>query len=419
MSKIIIHNVQLNQQPSDVVIEDKYFRSITPAAADFIPPADAKVIDGTNLAIAAPFYNTHNHAGMTLLRGFADDMRLQEWLNEHIWPIEAKLTAKITYDGVRLAILEMIKSGTVSFNDMYFFQTQTIRAAEEMGVRAQVGVLEMKFADSRYENDEIWERRKDYSDLIQINLAPHAIYTTTKELLQSVADKSEQFNVAIHTHAAETRFEVDSCLKEHNMTPIEYLDSVGILRRNTILAHCVHLTSHDMELIQKRQAVIAHNPCSNAKLASGICELDKLLKHGCRVTIGTDGCSSNNNLSMLEEMKFAALLAKVSTSDPTAANANMIYQLATRNGAEAFDINAGGIAVGKLADCILVNIKHHRLTGGDNLISHLVYSASEEVVNSVICNGRILMENRKVENEADIIDSARESCRILQQSQTK
>ncbi|MEG1980532.1 MAG: amidohydrolase family protein [Victivallaceae bacterium] len=143
MSKIIIHNVQLNGQPSDVTIENKLFSDITPAAVNFVPPPDAKVIDGTNQAITAPFYNTHNHAGMTLLRGFADDMRLQEWLNEHIWPIEAKLTAKITYDGVRLAILEMIKSGTVSFNDMYFFQTQTIRAAEELGVRAQVGVTKM------------------------------------------------------------------------------------------------------------------------------------------------------------------------------------------------------------------------------------------------------------------------------------
>ena len=414
----MLKNVVLNGTVTDVSIQGKRFSKIAPDQ----DTAGYEVIDAHGrFAILPPFYNTHNHAAMTLLRGYADDMELFTWLQNHIWPAEAKLTGEDVYDGSRLAILEMIKSGTVFFADMYWHQNDTIRAAEEMGIRASIGLLFI--CDS---NGELLERNRKSNQLIldkigqlpeeiMISCAPHAVYTVSEKVLREAGEIAGHYSTHIHIHASETAKEVADCIAQHGATPIAYLDRLGLLSEKTLLAHCTHLSAGDIALIASRRSVIAHMPVSNMKLCSGSFDLVAALNGNCRVTIGTDGCSSNNNLSMLEEMKFAAMLAKMVTGSPEAGRDTVIYDLATRCGAEAFGIDAGVIAEGKLADAVLVDLDNPLMVGDYNLIANMVYSADSSVIDTVICAGRVLMRDRHVPGEEEILERARKVCRKLAQ----
>lgn len=382
------------------------------------PPA--KVIDGrSRMAIVLPFYNTHTHSAMTLLRGYADDLELFTWLNEHIWPLEAKLSGEDVRIGSRLAALEMIKSGTVFFNDMYWFQAPTLETAEEFGMRAAVGRMFLtgpdgKLAESSiFCNTELVERAATASHRVEITLAPHAVYTVPENMLQEIAAESAAGNIRIHTHVSETAKEVADCREAHGgLTPVEYLDRLGIINERAVLAHCVHLTDRDIEIIAERGATISHQPVSNMKLVSGMFRFKDAAAAGCRIAIGTDGCASNNHLSIFNEMKFAALCAKMQSGDPTAATAASVWQCATVNGAAAFGIDCG-IEVGKVADAMLIDLDRPEMVADYNLVSNLVYSAHPEAVDTVICDGNVLMEHRVVPGEEEILNSARELCRDL------
>ena len=349
-------------------------------------------------------------------------MELFTWLHDYIWPAEAKLQEEDIYHGTRLAILEMIKSGTVFFADMYWHQQGTLRAVKEMGIRASVGLLFICDSNgdllerNRIANEKLLEQLKEFPEEISISCAPHAVYTVSSKVLKQAALLAEQHGLMIHIHASETAREVEECIAKHGKTPIAYLDELGLLTDHTLLAHCTALTPEDVKLIAERKSIIAHMPVSNMKLCSGSFALEQALSGGCRVTIGTDGCSSNNNLSMLEEMKFAALLAKLVTGDPEAGKDNVIFDLATRCGAEAFGIDAGVIAEGKLADAVLVDLDSPLMVGNYNLIANMVYSADSSVIDTVICGGRILMRNRHVPGEEEIIANARNVCRKIQSS---
>ncbi len=417
MSSILIKNVILDGVSTDVFIENNLIKTIGKS----LNVVAEKVIEcnGT-MAITPPFYNTHNHGAMTLLRGYADDLELFDWLSNYIWPAEAKLTGDDIYHGSRLAILEMIRSGTVFFNDMYWHQLDTIKAVEEMGVRAAIGALFITGTDgevlerNRQNNMELIANRKNFSDRIEITLAPHAIYTVAKPILEEIAHMAKAEDLYVHIHASETMREVEDSMEAHNLSPIAYLDSLNLLTPKTILAHCVHISDADIELIKERQAVIAHMPCSNMKLVSGQFPYHKAADIAkCRVTIGTDGASSNNNLSMLDEMKFAALSAKIESKNPTAAKDTDIFKAATQVGAEAFGINGGVIAESKVADCLLIKLNHPQMVGNYSLISNLVYSGDSSVIDTVICDGKILMEHNHVENEEEIIAKAQECCKKI------
>ena len=414
MIDLLLKNVVLNNTVCDVAVKNGMFSAIEKEIAQ---PA-VKVIDGKGrFAVCPGFYNTHTHHAMTLLRGYADDLELFDWLNNHIWPAEALLTEEDVYAGARLAILEMIKSGTIFFNDSYWHPRATAKAAVEMGVKAEVGLLYLSIADGstlkNEQNEALLDMADELPERVRIAHAPHAIYTVSTERLRKAAEDAERDGRHIHIHAAETKKEFDDCIAQHNMTPIAYLNSLGVLTEKTILAHCVHLTDDDRRIIAESGAVIAHNPVSNQKLCSGIFDWKHAAEANCKITIGTDGCSSNNNLSMLEEMKFAALSAKVSSMDPKCGKADEIYRAATVNGAEAFGFKSGIIAVGYEADAILVDLESPEMVGDYNLVSNLVYSASREVVDTVICQGKVLMEHRIVPGEAEIISSAREVCRKI------
>ncbi|MDR0971065.1 MAG: amidohydrolase [Bacteroidales bacterium] len=390
MNTILIKQVSLNGKNVDILIKDNIFKLISSK----IDIKTERIIDGRNLAIIPPFYNMHSHAAMTQLRGFADDMPLFKWLNDYIWIEESKMNEEDIYIGTILAIKEMIHSGTAFFLDMYWFDRQIIRAVENMKIRANVGIT---FIESRGEKEivekiDFINNFKHTSSLINISVAPHAIYTCSKDLFIELHKVAKQNNLKFQTHLAETIQEVEDCKKAHNnLSPVEYLDSIGVLDNNTILAHCVHISEKDAEILSERGCFLIHNPCSNMKLSSGCFNTPLVKKYNLNVALGTDGASSNNNLSMIEEMKFAALLAKHHFKDPALLSAEEVFLWATKNGAKAVGINAGEIKEGMLADCLLIDLNNPLMQPNHNFISNMVYSADGSVIKTLICNGEILL----------------------------
>lgn len=411
MSGLVIRNVILNGKKVDVTVVGNRFDSIAPAGQRQ-PSGDSvvEVIEAEGMAILPPFYNAHTHAAMSLLRGYADDMPLFKWLSEYIWPYEETLTAEDIRLGTRLAALEMIKSGTVFFNDMYFAIGETIDVVDKMGLRAAIGVTMMEnhgLAVRAKKLDLIGSWQDPTGGRVQITVAPHAIYTVGTDLLKLSADVARKAGISLHIHLSETQQEVEDCIRDHGTTPVRYLDSIGFLGPDVIAAHCVHVDDGEMEILARRGVTVVHNPCSNMKLSSGIFKAGSFAESGCRVTIGTDGCSSNNNLDMHEEMKFAALLAKCSSS-PETLPAPLALKWATEAGAEAFGIDAGTIETGRLADAILVDLRSERLLPGHNLISDWVYAADSSCIDTVICDGRVLMRHHHVPGEEEILSDVAE-----------
>ncbi len=396
---ILLKNVFFDGRNRNVLIRDGKFQNM-----DAPDSAEAEtVLDAEGAAILPAFYNTHNHAAMTLLRGYADDMPLQEWLSEYIWPYEDKLTDDDIEKGSRIAVKEMINGGSVFFNDMYFGIERTIKAADESGMRACIGITVMDNHSKAVEEEKrsFVENWKDPSGgRIQLAIAPHSIYTVGKEKLIRSAEWARRYGLKIHIHVSETITEVRDCIKEHGTTPVRYLDSTGLLGPDVIAAHCVHVDEEEWDILAKRGVTVSHCPCSNMKLGSGRFPYEKAIRSGARITLGTDGCSSNNNLDMREEMKFASLLAKAvgegegesldNFGDPSLLPAGEVLKWACRNGAEAFGIDGGVIAEGKAADCILADMRSADMSPCHNLISNWVYSASTADIRAVICDGRIL-----------------------------
>ena len=416
-ASLFIHHAKLNGDVVDALIENGIFTAIAPSLT---APQGITAIDADGKLLVPAFYNAHTHAAMSFLRGYADDMELFTWLNDHIWPAEGRLSSEDIYWGSKLAILEMIRSGTVFFNDMYWEPEMTLRAADEMGVRAAIGRLYIESSpgvilERNLLSTEALEsayRASSAKDRIQLTYAPHAVYTVSGITLRRIAEKAGASGGIIHIHASETRQEVDTCVKENGMSPIAWLDTCGLLTSRTVLAHCVHLSEADIELLRNRGTVAVHNPNSNYKLCSGQFDyLQVAEKARCRGALGTDGCASNNNLSMFDEMKLAALNAKIRSGVPTCGNAADIWEIATRGGAEAFGINAGVIAVGKLGDALLLDPDAPCLIPEHHLAANVVYAADPSCVDTVICAGRLLMRNRKIDGEEEILAGVREQLR--------
>lgn len=407
---ILLHNIKLNNQTTDILIADKHFQKISPNQTANVQT----IIDCSNKAILPAFYNNHSHAPMSLFRGISDDKNLFDWLNQDIWPREAKLTPEMIYTSTKFSILEMIKTGTVFFSDMYFHSEAIMNAVADMKIRAALSYCTCDlFDEDKYQQEMIKTRqfleiKNPAPDLITKVLSIHAVYTASEKLIRAQVDLAKEYDMPIHIHACETKKEVDDCIKEHNCTPIQYLDKLGALSNKTSLAHAVWLDDKDIDILAQKGVWLCTNPSSNYKLASGSFMLQKLIDKGCNITLGTDSMASNNDLSMLSEMKFCALSAKIQSNDPTAGSAKDIFKIATQNGAKAFSINAGEIAEGKLADCILVDLNNHLLIPEYNLISNMVYSADSSCIDTLICNGEILMQNHHINHEDKIINDMKE-----------
>lgn len=407
---ILIKQAEWSSESVDVFIETNRIQKIGDCGG---LTADT-VIDGSGKALLPTFHNAHHHAAMAYMRSYADDLELFEWLNEHVWPLEANITEEDVYHGARLACLEMIKSGTTFFNDQYWYFHGTARAVEEMGMRAALGptFIDMFDADRRAAEIsnaiELFEERTRYSDRIIFELAPHALYTASKEALEWCVEFAGEHGLMIHTHLSETEKEVSDCLKKHGMRPPAYLDSIGLLAPNLAAAHCIWLEREEMELLAERGVKALHCPASNMKLASGKFRFTDAQNAGLQIAIGTDGAASNNNLCMIEEIKLASLLEKHFTGDPTALPAQTAWHAGTCATAEIFGLNSGIIEEGALADLMLVNLNNERLVPGHNLIADMVYSADSACVDTVICDGKILMQGHQVPGEEEIIAKGRE-----------
>lgn len=404
---ILIRQVLLNNKPVDILINKNKIEKI----ATHIPTAlSDEVIQAEGKAILPAFYNMHTHSPMVLLRGIGEDKDLFSWLQNDIWPREEKLTGEQIYIATRMAILEMIKSGTVLFNDMYFFMDETIRAIDEMGVRSLVSCVAMDLFDPQ----KTTQKKKDMTKFIQTpcsckqvikTIACHAVYTVSEELLLFSKDLAQKHNTYLHIHLAETEKEVSDCIEKTGLTPTKYLDKLGLLTPKTILAHCVWLNDEDQNIIKERGCLIAHCPISNLKLNSGQMPLNTYLKKGLKVALGTDGASSNNALSMFSEMKVAALSAKGESHDITAAPVSSILKMAQQMPAEFLGLNAGKIIEGALADFIFVDT-HNTLTHPLQFLdSHCVYSMDSSCVSDVCVNGRFVLKNKNHPLENEIIDS--------------
>ncbi|WP_296956911.1 amidohydrolase [Porphyromonas sp. oral taxon 278] len=415
---ILIKNVLHQDKLTEVLIEGNRIARI---ASGISAPAGAEVLDGTDKAIIPGFINTHTHASMTLFRGYGDDLPLMTWLEDYIWPVEAQMTAHDVYVGARLACLEMLRSGTTCFLDMYMHPLETAKAVEEMGLRAHLsytlfdqGNAERAELD-RKRSYEYFDRFKKFSDRITFTLGPHAIYTVSGEQLQFCHQFAVEHNVKIHLHLSETKGEIDECVRQHGLTPVRYLEKLGILSEHLVLAHVVWIDDEEMDLLAKYNVSVVHNPASNLKLASGYAfKYEEMKRRGIRIGIGTDGCSSSNNLDMVVAMKLASFLGKGWRFDSTACKADDIFASATSVGADILGIPAGRVEEGALADVCLVDLNTPELVPLNSLTSNLVYATSgSSCVDTVIVDGRILMRDKYVPGQEAIIAEAREVARRL------
>ncbi|WP_102408880.1 amidohydrolase [Parabacteroides bouchesdurhonensis] len=406
---ILIKNAQLNGSEIDIYIEGKYIKQI---GKDFSVQAD-KVIDATKKAVVPGFVNAHTHAAMTLFRGYGDDMPLMPWLEQKIWPNEAKMTREDVYWGAKLACLEMIKSGTTTFFDMYHKFRGTADAVEEMGIRAVIsGVCFDHFQPEQAEkcksnNIKLYSEFDEYSDRIKYAIGPHAIYTVSGELLQWINKFSSERNILIHLHLSETEEEVENSIKHFGLSPVRYLYKLGVLSPRLVIAHGIYVDRDEIRMLADHGVKVVHNPASNMKLASGIhFQFKEMKEAGIMIGLGTDGCSSSNNLDMVEAMKLASLLGKAWRKNPEALTAGEMLKAATESGASILDIKAGRIEEGYLADLSLVDLNIPAFTPNFNFVSNLVYAANGSCIDTVICNGKVLMENKKVPGEDEIMERA-------------
>jgi len=378
------------------------------------------VIEAKGMAVLPGLVNAHTHSPMTLFRGFADDMELDPWLREKIWPVEARLKAEDCYAGALLACAEMIKSGTTCFADMYFFMEKVAEAVGKSGLRAslshgmiELGIPERGEEELRKGEKLVREYHGSFGGRIRTMFGPHAPYTCSPEFLRRVGEKAREYGVGIHLHLSETEREVREVKKRYGKSPVRLLHSLGLLGSGLLAAHCVWMEEEEIELIARTGTRPVHNPTSNLKLASGVSPVPSMLERGIPVALGTDGAASNNSLDMFQEMKFAALVHKGWERDPTRMPAERVLEMATLHGAMALGLEReiGSLEEGKKADLILVNLRHPRLFPVHNVISQLVYASSGEVVDTVVVDGRILMRNRNLLSlrEEEVLKMAEEA----------
>ncbi|OJV62181.1 MAG: N-ethylammeline chlorohydrolase [Clostridiales bacterium 38-18] len=406
--KVLIKDIEIiSMSPSypsvfkgNIGIEDQNIVFIGEVPSTF--NAD-KVIDGMDHIAMPGLINAHTHMAMSLLRNYADDLPLMTWLSEKIWPVEAKLTSEDIYYGTMLSIAELIKSGCTSFRDMYFHMDEVAKAVELSGVRANLGEGLIGVADP--DASGIDKVRNLYRELnlaadgrIVIEVAPHAPYTCPEAYLIKCGALAKDLDVPLHIHLSESRFEVSESYKNFGMSPIQKVNELGLLSGKTSGAHCVHVSEEDIELLRKTGTSVLYNPSSNLKLGNGFAPIQKMLNAGVNVALGTDGASSNNNLNLFEEMHLAGLVNKGILEDPTALPAYEVLKMATINGAKALGIDetVGSLEVGKKADLILLDFNQAHLLPTHDLISLMVYSAQASDVDFVMCNGKILYENRQI-----------------------
>ena len=410
---ILLKNIQLDGSPVNLFIQGKRIRRILPFPETEGLVAD-ETVDCTGKAVIPGFINMHTHAAMVLLRGITEDVPLDAWLSR-IWAMEAKMDEEFIYWGTKAACLEMIRSGTTTFNDMYWFAPSARQAAREMGVRPYISFVILDQFDretaekQRRKCMQLYERSLDWDEVSHLAMSVHSVYTVSEEMILWASQFAVEHGMKLHIHLSETEKENLDCKKAHGgLSPTEYLDSLGVLGPHVIAAHAIWLSDHDVEILGRNRVHCVHNINSNAKLASGYrFRYDDLKKAGANICLGTDGASSSNNLDMLETMKTTALFQKAWEGDPSAMPLHELMDAATLNGALALGLETGEVREGAIADLSVVDTDNCYFLSPGSFLANLVYAAHSDTISSVIAEGRFVMRNRVVEGEEEILAGAR------------
>jgi 5-methylthioadenosine/S-adenosylhomocysteine deaminase len=409
LSKTLIKNadvITLNEDGqvligTDIAIADDKILALGDVPANFTPD---EIIEATDHVVMPGFFNAHTHSAITLIRGWADDLPFDRWLNERIWVSESALEEEDVYWGAALAAAEMIRSGTVGFADHYFYMDQVAKAVEEAGLRATLawcvfGLGEEAEIGTDLEGSiEFVERWQGAAEgRIRTVLGPHAPYSCPPEFLAKVAQRAAKLGVGVHIHLSESEEQVENSLAKHGLTPVAHLESLGILDVPTIAAHCIYLTEEDKEILRQRQVNVVQCPGSHMKLGMGVTAVPELLARGINVALGTDSTASNNDLDMLQEALLASLMQKNYLRDPVALPGDNVLRLATQNGAQAMGFpESGVIAPGRAADLIIFDFDKPHLRPRHDLVSNIVYAARPSDVSHVMVAGRLLMRDGRL-----------------------
>ena len=371
-------------------------------------------MDCTGKTAFPGFINMHTHAGMSMMRGLGEDVCFQDWISS-IWKIESKIDAEYNYWATKVAAVEMIKTGTTTFNDQYWFIPSARKAAVEMGIFPVFSYVVLDNYDKekaerqKEECEQLYQLSREWKDDSLFSIAFHAIYSVSEPMILWATEFARKHNLNLHIHLSETRKELEDCMAAHGgLSPVEYLERLGVLGPNLIAAHTLWLSEKDIELLGKYKVNCVHNVNSNLKLASGYkFKYQELKDAGANVCIGTDGCASSNNLDMLEAMKTSAILQKAWRNNPKAMPLDELAAAATVNGAKALRLNTGVLEVGKRADILIVDTDNTFFLSPGSFLANFIYSAHSDCIDSVIAGGRFVMKNRVVPGEKEVLAGAR------------
>ena len=418
MAAILLRDICADDVRKDILIQNGLIRRIEPAGAakQWDIAGDIEVMDCSGKVAVPGFVNMHTHSPMSLMRGIGEDMVFQDWL-DRIWKVEDRLDKEYVYWATKVACLEMIRTGTTTFNDQYWFFDTSVKAAREMGMRIATGYDIMDKGDRGecerqkeqcMAKSEPFIKENGRNGLIY-NLAFHAIYSVSEDMMLWAAEYARKHGLNLHIHLCETRREVEDCKAAHGgLTPVEYLDRLGILSPRLLAAHTLWVTPHDIELLAAHGVHCIHNINSNTKLASGYRFMyNEMRDAGINVCLGTDGCASSNNLDMLEAMKTSAIFQKAWRDDPSALPLDELLDMATVNGARALRFDGGRIAEGAVADISIIDTDNTFFLSPGPFLANFIYSAHSDCIDSVICDGKFLMRHREIPGEKEIISEAR------------
>lgn len=419
MDTLLIKDIQSDGKKVDILVEGNRIARI----AERIDREADRVMDGRGKAVIPGLINMHTHSAMTLMRSCYEDVPLKTWLDQ-IWTVEARLDEEAIYWGVKLAVLEMIKTGTTCFLDMYWMTPVIARAAEEMGIRA---FIPYHFLDNfdhdkaerqLRECEQVYQMSRAWPERLQFCVAVHSDYTTSEATMLRAGMFARDHDLLLTSHLSETLAETQEDIVKMSLTPAQHFNRLGLLGPRTVLAHSLWVDDHDIEILGRTGSTVVHNINSNLKLASGYrFRYNELRDAGANICIGTDGAASSNNLDIRESMKTMLMLQKAWREDPSAMPLEELMDVATVNAARVLGIDAGRVEEGALADLVLVNTRSEAFVPGHNFIGNLILSANSACFDTVIVDGRIVMENRHVPGEEEILDKAEEMARKINQFQ--